>query len=93
MKTFCLLLTASAVFAWLASPAAAEKTYQYSKQVQNACAADYHAHCGDYGIETEALRVCMNKAGESLSHNCVNALVDDGQVSRAEVERRKKSSR
>jgi hypothetical protein len=93
MKTFSLVLTASAIFAWLASPAEAAKTYQYSKQVQNACASDYHAHCGDYGIETEALRLCMNKAGESLSHTCVNALVADGQVSRAEVERRKKSVR
>jgi hypothetical protein len=91
--TFYSLLTTAAVLAWLASPAAAAKTYQYSKQVQNACASDYHAHCGDYGIETEALRLCMNKAGESLSHSCVNALVADGQVSRAEVERRKKSSR
>jgi hypothetical protein len=35
----------------------------------------------------------MNKAGQNLSHGCVNALVSDGQVSRAEVERRKRTGR
>ena len=93
MKAVYLLLGASAVFAWLASPAEAAKTYQYSERVQHACANDYHAHCGDYGIETQALRICMNKAGQNLSHGCDKALVDDGQVSRAEVERRKRAAR
>jgi hypothetical protein len=93
MKTIYLLLGASAMTAWLASPADAAKTYQYSERVQRACANDYHAHCGAYGIETQALRICMNKRGQNLSHGCVNALVADGQVSRAEVERRKRTGR
>jgi hypothetical protein len=93
MKTAYLLLGASAMGAWLASPAEAAKTYRYSEGVQRACANDYRAHCGDYGIETQALRICMNKAGQQLSHGCVNALVADGQVSRAEVERRKRAER
>jgi hypothetical protein len=65
----------------------------YSKEVQKACAADYRAHCSEYGLETAALRTCMDKAGQQLSHGCVNALVVDGQVSRAEVERRKRTGR
>jgi hypothetical protein len=65
----------------------------YSKAVQKACAADYHAHCGEYGLETAALRTCMDKNGQSLSKTCVQALVADGQVSQAEVDRRKKSGR
>jgi len=44
MKAVYLLLGASAVFAWLASPAEAAKTYQYSERVQRACANDYHAN-------------------------------------------------
>ena len=92
MRTDYLLLGASAMLAWLA-PAEAAKTYQYSERVQHACANDYCAHCGEYGIETSALRFCMNKAGQQLSHRCVNALVADGQVSRAEVERRKRTGR
>jgi len=61
----------------------------YSKEVRRSCAADYHKYCGDYGLETTALRVCMDKVGNSLSKGCVDALVASGEVSQAEVERRK----
>ena len=63
------------------------------ERVQQACGNDYRAHCGEYGIETSALRLCMRKVGQQLSNACVNALVADGQVSRAEVERRKREGR
>lgn len=91
MTTLFRLLIAALFVAGFACAAEAAKTYQYSKRVQQACANDYHAQCGEYGVETEALRLCMNKAGERLSKTCVNALVADGQVSGAEVERRKRS--
>ena len=65
----------------------------YSKAVQKSCAADYHKYCGEYGLETAALRVCMDKNGHSLSKGCVNALVASGEVSQAEVNRRKKAAR
>ena len=84
------LIIALVILAMLAGAANAA-TSRYSKQVQRACANDYHQHCGEYGIETAALRVCMNKAGKALSKPCVNALVASGEVSRAEVERRKKA--
>ena len=66
---------------------------RYSKAVQKACGADYHKYCGDYGLESAALRVCMDKAGNSLSKGCVNALVQSGEVSQAEVNRRKAANR
>jgi hypothetical protein len=72
--------------------AAAEQS-RYSKALQQACAADYKKYCGDYGIETAALRNCMNKKGHSLTQICVRALIDAGEVSQAEVDRRKKSGR
>ena len=93
MRTVYVLLGASAILAWLTLPTEAAKTYHYSERVQRACANDYHAHCGEYGIETSGLRLCMKKAGQRLSRGCVNALVADGQVSRAEVERRKRTAR
>ena len=65
----------------------------YSKAVQKACAADYHAHCSEYGLESAALRTCMDRNGRSLSQTCVQALVAAGEVSQAEVDRRKKSGR
>jgi len=61
----------------------------YSKAVQKSCAADYHKYCGEYGLESAALRVCMDKAGKSLSKACVKALIQSGEVSQAEVDRRK----
>ena len=43
----------------------------YSKAVQKSCAADYHKYCGEYGLESTALRGCMDRAGKSLSKACV----------------------
>jgi hypothetical protein len=90
MTVYRYLLTASFAFACLAGGAQAESS-RYSKAVQDSCVNDYKRYCGEYGIETNALRVCMDKAGHSLSKVCVNALVASGEVSRAEVERRKKA--
>jgi hypothetical protein len=63
----------------------------YSKAVQKSCAADYHKYCGEYGLETAGLRACMDRNGKSLSKTCVNALVTSGEVTQAEVDRRKNS--
>ena len=43
------------------------------------------------GIESKGLRNCMHKHGDNLTHACVAALVKSGEVSHAEVERRKKA--
>jgi hypothetical protein len=93
MKIHNHVLIASIVLAFSAGTATAQNTHTYTKAVQKACANDYHRHCGQYGIETEALRLCMDKAGHGLSKTCVNALVDAGEVSKGEVERRKKTGR
>lgn len=63
-----------------------------SQQLKDACAADYRKYCSEYGLESAALRLCMDKAGANLSKTCVRALVRDGQVSQAEVDRRKKAA-
>lgn len=58
-----------------------------TKDMQNFCVNDYKKFCGDYGLQTAALNLCMRKAGPSLSPACVNALVKAGKVSQAEVDR------
>jgi hypothetical protein len=58
-----------------------------TKDMQNYCVNDYKRFCGDYGLQTAALNLCMRKAGPSLSPACVNALVKAGKVSQAEVDR------
>jgi hypothetical protein len=55
------------------------------------CAEAYHKYCGEYGLESAALRNCMDRNGRALPHDCIDALVDAGEISRSEVERRKKS--
>jgi hypothetical protein len=82
-----------AVFCLALGAGAAAAQHSYSKAVQKACANDYKRHCGSYGIETEALRLCMDRAGQKLTKTCVNALVAAGEVSKEEVERRKRSGR
>ena len=91
MKFFCRLLIA--IFCLAVWSAVAIAQHSYSKAVQKACANDYKQHCGQYGIETEALRLCMDRAGQQLTKTCVNALIADGEVSKEEVERRKRSGR
>ena len=55
------------------------------------CAHDYREYCGDDGLGSNLLRDCMNKHGKSLSEQCIKALVDAGEVTEAEVERREKA--
>ena len=55
--------------------------------MQNNCANDYKKFCGDYGLQSNALNLCMKKAGPSLSPGCVQALVQAGKVSQADVDR------
>ena len=58
-----------------------------TKGMQNNCANDYKKFCGDYGLQTAALNLCMKKAGPSLSPACVQALVQAGKISQAEVDK------
>ena len=60
---------------------------------KNFCAEAYRKYCSEYGLESAALRNCMDRNGRSLPHDCVEALIDAGEVSRGEVERSKKSGK
>jgi hypothetical protein len=40
------------------------------------CADAYHRYCGEYGLESNALRNCMNRNGRSLPHACMHRRVD-----------------
>ena len=64
MKTYCRLIIAAAVFACFAGHVEAAKAKTYSKEVQRACANDYRRYCGEYGIQTSALRSCMRRVGQ-----------------------------
>ena len=65
----------------------------YSFRVKAACARDYYAHCSAYSLESQEVRQCMRAVGRGLSTRCIDALVADGEVSKAEVARRSASLR
>ena len=90
MKHYSAKILIASVCVFAAFPALSKSI---SKEVQQACSADYKQHCNEYGLETAALRSCMDRAGHSLSKPCVRALIDSGEVSQGEVDRRKKSGR
>ena len=54
------------------------------------CANDYKKYCHQWGLETKGLENCMRKHGDRLTNSCVAALVKAGEVSQAEVDRRRK---
>ena len=71
----------------LAPSAAWAQAGTITKGMQNNCANDYKKFCGDYGLQTSALNLCMKKAGTGLSPACVQALVQAGKISQAEVDK------
>lgn len=64
-----------------------------SMRVTMACANDYFAYCSRHDPDSPGVRACFKANGNKLSKQCVNALVADGKVSRAEVARRAASNR
>lgn len=72
----------------LASPSAAwAQAGTVTKDMQTFCVNDYKRFCGDWGLNSSGLNLCMRKAGPSLSPACVQALVKAGKVSQAEVDK------
>ncbi len=76
------------VLLFCAAPSAAwAQAGAITKDMQTYCVNDYKKFCGDYGLQSNALNLCMKKAGPSLSPACVQALVQAGKVSQADVDR------
>ena len=61
--------------------------YAVSNQVIEACQGDYLHHCSAYALGSESLRQCMRNVGEGLSAPCIAALVQGGEVTKADIER------
>lgn len=74
------------VAAWLIAPPSAAA---YGAKVRKHCANDYMDNCHLHKLGTPELRACMRKAGAKLTPQCVNALIEEGEVSAAEVAQRR----
>jgi hypothetical protein len=68
----------------LATPADA-----YSAKVRKACAGDYQNFCSQYAPESTELRRCFESNRKGLTHTCVTALVDAGEVPAKYLRRRR----
>jgi hypothetical protein len=55
------------------------------------CAYDYRDYCGQDGLGSQLLALCMSQHGKELSKECIQALIDAGEVTKTEVEEREKS--
>lgn len=61
----------------------------YSGRVRKACLVDFKKFCPSYKEESAALRSCMRANGGGLSNRCIEALIDDGQLTKSEIQRYK----
>ena len=77
--------TAGVVVTLLSLPALAE--YAVTEREKRDCQKDYHAYCSDYGLGTEGLRACMSRNIKKVSHACVGALVDAGEMTKAQADK------
>ena len=84
---------ATSAFALIGAATTASDAFAVSLGVQLACATDYFAHCSAYSPDSPQVRSCMRAVGNGLSRRCVRALVAAGEVSAAEVARRRGTSR
>lgn len=51
------------------------------------CAADYFRFCSQHPVGSPGAAQCFKANGEKLSKACVNALIADGKISKAEVDK------
>lgn len=71
-------------FALLSLPAMAGNI---TERERRDCQADYHKYCSEYGLGTEALRACMSRNIKKISNVCVAALVDAGDMTKAQADK------
>lgn len=64
-------------------------SYSIGLKTSTFCVADYLTYCSNYEIGSEELRQCFRLHGKQLSKSCVQALIEDGEISQAEVESEK----
>jgi hypothetical protein len=63
-----------------------------TERVKRDCKPDYDSYCNAYAVGSEGLRACMSRSAKKLSKMCVSALVDAGEMSKAQADRLRKPS-
>jgi len=83
VRVSALGLSLAALSIPLTTPAGA-----VSKAVERACRDDYKRLCPAYKPTSPQLRACMESKANEITPNCVNALVDSGEVDKRRVQRK-----
>ena len=78
-----LKLNAAAIAALLAMSGNA---FAVSEAVKIACKPDYIAYCNNMVVGSSQLRACMKSNALKLSNPCLQALVDNKEVTKADVD-------
>ncbi len=78
-----LKLNAAAIAALLALSGNA---FAVSEAVKVACKPDYIAYCNNMVVGSPQLRACMKTNALKLSKPCLQALVDNKEVTKADVD-------
>jgi len=58
-----------------------------NQAVRDACHNDYVAHCNGMTVPSDALRGCMRANSLKLSKPCLQALVDNKEATKADVDK------
>lgn len=80
---------AAAMFACIVFLLPAEAADGVTEREKRDCQADYRKYCSEYGLGTNALRACMSRNIKKISHVCVAALVDAGEMTQAQADKLK----
>lgn len=64
----------------------AGNAYAVSDAVKEACKGDYHTFCDKMEVGSEELRSCMKTNATKLSKDCLKALVDNKEVTQADID-------
>jgi len=75
IKTVQTIVISVAALTFVGTPG-----YAYSRKVKDACSADYSSLCGKYKQGSSELRRCFESNRRVLSRDCVEALVNAGDV-------------
>jgi hypothetical protein len=81
--------TAAAMFACIVFLLPAEAADGITEREKRDCQVDYHKYCSEYGLGSNALRACMSRNIKKVSHVCVAALVDAGEMTQAQADKLK----
>jgi hypothetical protein len=66
--------------------AVASQAEAVSTAVKTACRADYYAHCSGIVVGSQELRSCMRANSMKLSKRCLQALVENREVTQADID-------